>query len=141
MAERRRSQDTVDEVVVPVAEETAVVRKERVVSETVRLHKKVHEYEQSVDVPLQAEDIEVERVPVDRWVDEEVPVRQEGDTVIYPVLKEVLVVEKRLKLVEEVRVTRRRATHHAEEKVTLRREEIIVERDAGHRTPDRDSDG
>jgi stress response protein YsnF len=46
------------------------------------------------------------------------------------VLKEVLVYETRLKLVEEVRVTRRRATRQTQERVRLRREDIVVERDA-----------
>jgi len=51
------------------------------------------------------------------------------------------VVEKRLKLVEEVRVTRRRATHRAQERVALRREEILVEDGAAAlRDPDRHPD-
>jgi len=140
MAERGRTTKLVDEKTIPVVEETAVVRKEQVVTEKVRLHKQVHENEETLDIPVQDEEIEVERVPVDRWVDEPVPVRQDGDTTIYPVLKEVLVFEKRLKLVEEVHVTRRRTTHHARERVNLRREEIVVERDADPRDPDRDPD-
>jgi stress response protein YsnF len=55
------------------------------------------------------------------------------------VLKEVLVYEKRLKLVEEVRVTRRRETHHTQERVRLRREDIVVERDEAPEDRDRDS--
>jgi uncharacterized protein (TIGR02271 family) len=139
MAERRRTDKIVDEKIVPVVEETAIVSKERVVTETVRLHKQVHEDQEVLDIPIQEEDIEVERVSIDHWVDEPVPVRQEGDTTVYPVLKEVLVYEKRLKLVEEVRVTRRRATHHTQERVRLRREDIVVERDAAPGDRDHDS--
>jgi stress response protein YsnF len=40
----------------------------------------------------------------------------------------VVVVEKRLRLTEEVRITRKRSTDRAEERVTLRREEAVVER-------------
>ena len=109
MAEQRRTEQIVGEVIVPVVEETALVSKERV-TETVRLHKQVHENEEILDIPVQDEEIAVERVPVDRWVEEPVSVRQEGDTTVYPVLKEVLVYETRLKLVEEVRVTRSRRT-------------------------------
>jgi uncharacterized protein (TIGR02271 family) len=138
MMHRDRNARLVDEEVVPVVEETAVVYKERVVTDTVRLHKRVHEDEEVLDIPVQTEAIEVERVPVDRWIDAPVPVRSEGDTTVYPVVEEVLVVEKRLRLVEEVRVTRRRTTHHAREQVGLRREEIVVERDAAPRDPDRD---
>jgi uncharacterized protein (TIGR02271 family) len=119
-----------EEAVVPVVEETAVVRKERVVTETVHLHKRVHEDEEILDVPVQTEAIEVERVPVGRWIDAPADVRHEGDTTVYPVVEEVLVVEKRLRLVEEVRVTRRQTTRRVQERVGLRREEVVVERDA-----------
>jgi stress response protein YsnF len=130
MAERRRTEKIVDEKIVPVVEESAIVSTERVVIETVRLHKQVHEEEEVLEIPLQDEEIAVERVSIDRWVDEPVAVRHEGDTTVYPVLKEVLVYETRLKLVEEVRVTRRRATRQTQERVRLRREDIVVERDA-----------
>jgi uncharacterized protein (TIGR02271 family) len=129
MAERGRARQVVEEEVMPAVAETAVIRKEQVATETVRLHKQVHEEEDALDVPVQVESIAVERVPVDRWVEGPVAVRQEGATTIYPVVKEVVVVEKRLKLVEEVRVTRQQATEHIQQRVKLRREEISVERD------------
>ena len=138
MAYRGRTAGLVEEKVVPVVEETAVVYKERVVTDRVRLHKRVHEDQKVLDIPVQTEAIEVERVPVDRWIDEPVPVCREGDTTIYPVVEEVLVVEKRLRLVEEVRVTQRRVTRHVREQVALRRDEIVVEREAALRDADRD---
>ena len=139
MARRNRAEVLVDEEVVPVVEETAVVYKERVVTETVRLHKRVHEDEEVLDIPVQAEAIEVERVPVGRWLDAPAEVRREGGTTVYPVVEEVLVVEKRLRLVEEVRVTRRQETRRVQERVALRREEVTVERDAAApRDADRD---
>src|SRR6478735_9223361 len=90
------------------------------------------------DIPVQTESLEVERVPVGHWIEAPAGIRQEGDTTIYPVVEEVLVVEKRLRLVEEVRVTRRRATRQVREEVSLRREEILVERDAPPGGPERD---
>ena len=117
-----------------------MVRKERVVTETVRLCKRIHEAEEVLDVPVQTEAIEVERVPVGRWIDAPAEVRREGDTTVYPVVEEVLVVEKRLRLVEEVRVTRRQETRRVQERVALRREEVVVERDAAPRDADRDPD-
>ncbi len=140
MAHRKQTERLADEEVVPVVEETAVVRKERVAAETVRLHKRVHEEEEVLDVPVQTEAIEVERVPVGRWIDAPAEVRREGDTTVYPVVEEVLVVEKRLRLVEEVRVTRRQETRRVQERVALRREEVVVERDAAPRDADRDPD-
>jgi stress response protein YsnF len=54
--------------------------------------------------------------------------RQEGDTWILPVLEEILVVEKRLMLREEVRVTPTRRDVHNPQKHLVRREHIEVER-------------
>ena len=130
MAHPKQTGRPADREVVPVVEETAVVHKERVAAETVRLRKRVHEDEEVLDVPVQTEAIEVERVPVGRWIDAPPEVRHEGDTAVYPVVEEVLVVEKRLRLVEEVRVTRRQETRRVQERVGLRREEVVVERDA-----------
>ena len=127
MAHPERTGRLVDEKVVPVVEETAVVYKERVVTERVRLHKQVHEDQQVLDIPVRTETLEVERVPVGRFVEAAPAIRQEGDTTVYPVVEEVLVVEKRLRLVEEVRITQRQATRRVREEVVLRREEIAVE--------------
>ena len=49
-------------------------------------------------------------------------------------------VEKRLRLVEEMRVTRRQTTQRVQERVGLRREEVVVERDAAPGGADRDPD-
>jgi stress response protein YsnF len=80
----------------------------------------------------------VERMPVGRFVEAAPAIRQESDTTVYPVVVEVLVVEKRLRLVEEVRVTRRQATRHAREEIALRREEIAVEHVADSGSAGRD---
>jgi len=77
-------------------------------------------------------------VPVGRWIETPAVVRHEGDTTVYPVVEEVLVTEKRLRLVEQVRVTRRQTTHKVRQQVGLRREEIVVEREAAPRDPNRD---
>lgn len=122
-------QETEDtQMTVPVVEETAAVEKRKKVTGTVRLRTAVHEDEVVVDEPLLAEEVSIERVPVDRWVETAIPVRQEGDTTIVPVFEEVVLVEKRLKLIEEVRITRRQVTRHAPQRMTLRRQEAVVDR-------------
>ncbi len=50
----------------------------------------------------------IERVKVDRLLSEPASQRQEGDTLILPVVEEVLVMEKRMMLREEIRITPRR---------------------------------
>ncbi len=57
--------------------------------------------------------------------------RQEGDTLIVPVIEEMLVTVKRLVLVEEVRITRVQGTHRKPQTFTLRKEHIEIERLAG----------
>ncbi|HZU25874.1 MAG TPA: DUF2382 domain-containing protein [Bryobacteraceae bacterium] len=58
--------------------------------------------------PLFTEKVHVENVPVNRLVDGPVQVRQEGDVTIIPVVEEVITVQKRLLLKEEIRITRSR---------------------------------
>jgi hypothetical protein len=58
--------------------------------------------------PLFSEDVSVERVPVNRIITGPAQTRQEGDTTIIPVVEEVITIQKRLLLREEVRITRKR---------------------------------
>ena len=116
---------------VPVVEEQVVVAKRRRVTGAVRVATRTREEERLVDEPYDVEEVEVQRVPVEgggRWVDAPVPDRQEGDTTVVSVHEEVVVVETRLRVVEEVRLTRRRSTRRHAERVTVRREEALVER-------------
>ena len=117
-----------DRVTIPVVEERAVVRKRKRVTGAVRVRTVVREREEVVDETLAAEAVEVERVPLGRWIDAPVPVRQEGDTTVITLQEEVIVTERRLRATEEVRLTRRRSTRHATERLTLRRQEAVVER-------------
>ena len=114
--------------VVPVIEEELRVGKRVVETGRVRVTKTVSEHEEVLDEPLMREEYDVERVPVDEFVDAPVGPRQEGETLIVPVLEEVLVVEKRLLVREELRITRRRTEGHEPQRVTLRSEEVSVER-------------
>lgn len=116
------------ELRIPVIEEQLQVSKQTVETGRVRLVKTVHETEETVDLPLLREEVAVERVPFEQYVDDVPPTRQEGNTTIYPVVKEVLVVQKRLVLVEEIRVTRQQTQVQDTQTVRLRREEITVER-------------
>jgi stress response protein YsnF len=54
-------------------------------------------------------------------------VRYEGDTMIVSIMEEVLVVEKRWMLKEEIHLRQRRVERHQPQRVTLRREEALVE--------------
>ena len=115
-------------LVLPVLAEELDVQTRRVETGRVRLHKTVYTREVLVDEPLVREEVIIERVPVNRVVEGPIPVRYEGDTMILSLLEEVLVVETRLLLKEEVHLTTRRTERHAPERVTLRHEDVTIER-------------
>jgi uncharacterized protein (TIGR02271 family) len=115
-------------LVLPVMEETLAVDRRPVETGRIRLRKVVHEREDLVDPPLRRDDVEIERVPVNRVVEGPIPIRYEGETMIVSVLEEVLVVETRLVLTEELRITTRQTTTHQPVPVTLRREDVTIER-------------
>lgn len=113
---------------IPLVEEQISVTKREVERGRVRVTKTVQEREEVVDVGLMEEEVEVNRVPVNRLVDQTEAVRHEGDTMIVPVYEEVLVVRKRLMLKEELHITRNRREVNRPQTVTVRREEVEVER-------------
>lgn len=78
------------------------------------------------DEPLFVEDVQVERVPINRIIDGPAQTRQEGDTTIVPVVEEVITVQKRLLLREEVRITRRRTEVRKPRTVRMEREDTRI---------------
>ncbi len=84
--------------------------------------------EQPVDEMLAEEHAHIERVAVGAIVDAMPDIRQEGEVTIIPVVEEVLVVEKRLFLKQEIRVTRVRTSARHQETVVLRQQEAVVQR-------------
>lgn len=117
-----------ERIVMPVVAETLDVQKRKVETGGVRIKKIVHEREEVVDEPLMREEVQVKRVPVNRVVDAPVPVRHVGNTMIISLLEEVLVVEKRLMLKEELHITKGEIETYKPQRVTLRTEEAVVER-------------
>ena len=117
-----------DDRTIALVEEQIVVSKHLKAVEALRIHTTVHTDEQIVTTPVMREQIEVTRVPLDRWVEAPLPERQEGDTRIVTLHAEVVVTETRLKAIEEIRITRRSDTRETTERVAVRREEAVLER-------------
>jgi uncharacterized protein (TIGR02271 family) len=116
--------------IIPVVQEEAVIRKRRVdTGSGMRIAKTVAGREHVVDEILAKEDVAVERVSVGQVVDAANPpgIRYEGDTMIVPVLEEIVHVEKRTILKEELRITLTRGETRAQQRVVLRSEEVSVE--------------
>lgn len=121
-----------DEAVLPLVKETLRVGKRRVETGRVRVSVATETEEVLVQDTLRSERAEVQRVPVGRELadGEQAPsVRHEADgTVVVPVVEEVLVVERRLVLREEIRLRVVASEEVAEQPVTLRRQRAEVER-------------
>jgi stress response protein YsnF len=133
--------DGQDQLKIPVVREEVRVEKRLVdTGRGVRIHKTVAELPCQIDERLLRDEVEVSHVPVDRIVplDAAPATRYEGETLVVPILEEVLVVERRVRIKEELRITRiRREEHHAET-IMLKSEQVSVERfeEAGDSPPD-----
>ena len=96
----------------------------------VRLHKTVSEEALRIDEMLTQQNLEIEHVPRGEWIESgTLPAnRYEGATLVVPVLEEVLVVEKRWRLNEEIRITAKSQQRPVTQHVVLRKENIAIER-------------
>lgn len=118
----------IEDVVIPVLKEELEIHKERHRTGTVRISKTVREVEETVSESLASETVDVQRVPMDQIVDSLPQIRTEGDVTIIPVVKEELVVTKQLRLVEELRVTKRSSVSDYKENVKVLAEEVTIKR-------------
>jgi uncharacterized protein (TIGR02271 family) len=108
--------------------EEASIETRRVETGRVRVRVVTHEEDETVEVPLTREHLEIERVPIGREVEAIPPRRQEGDVTIVPVVEEVIVMRRKLVLKEELHLRLARTTEQHRERVTLRRQEAVIER-------------
>ena len=113
---------------IELAEETISVGKRRIETGRVRVRIRTESEETQAYALLLDQDVEISRIPIGRDVTDIPAVRQEGDVTIYPVLEEVLVVEKRLVLKEEVHVRRVVTQTEVSQPVMLRRQYADIER-------------
>lgn len=114
----------------PVIEERVTVYKTVADNGGVRLRKVVHADQVDIDEELVAHSLSLTRVPIGRDIDGPVEVRYENGLTIIPVVEERLVVRRQLVLVEEIHLGRSSHTRRAPQSITVRREEMIVERQA-----------
>lgn len=127
-----RIDETAGEVVLPLVEENLLVGKRRVETGRVRVSVSTEIQEQVVRETLRSERTELERVAIGRELAPGEPapaMRQEPDgTVVVPVLEEVLVVERRLVLREEIRMRLVAVDEPVEQSMAVQRQRASVER-------------
>jgi uncharacterized protein (TIGR02271 family) len=117
-------------LVIPLVEERVSATKREVETGRVRVHTRVEEREEIVRAELARDRVEVERVAIDQEIAVIPSVRQEGDVTIVPVVEERLVVQKKLFLVEEVRLRRTRTIEEHAQPVRLAAQRAEIEREA-----------
>lgn len=116
--------------VIELLEETARIEKRVVEKGRIRVSTRTEVSEQVLRETLRGDAVHVTRVPIDRVIaeGETAPqIRHEGGLTIIPVLEEVLVVEKRLVLKEEVHIRHSASDENVEVPVTLRRQRAVIE--------------
>lgn len=125
---------------IPIFEEQISVGKTVVVTDQLRVSTVVEEHPVLVEDVVERGDLHIERIAVDRAVEAAPPPRQDGDTLIVSVVEERLVIEKRLFVIEEVRITRISTTEHIAVPETVRTMRATVER-ADTQPPTGESNG
>jgi len=116
------------EEAIRVVEETARIDKREVQTGRVKVHTLVETSEQMVREALSSQNVKVTRVPVDQPVTRVPVIRTENGITIVPVLEEILVVEKRLILREELHIKQEVSHETVEVPVSLRKQRAVVER-------------
>jgi stress response protein YsnF len=114
---------------IPLISEELRVEKRSVPTGKVRVKTVVDTLEQVVQESLKTQRVETTRVEIGKEIDTIPPVRTHGDTTIIPIVEEVLVLEKRLILKEELHVRRVVSNDEVEVPITLRKQRAVVERE------------
>ena len=83
---------------------------------------------ESAEVDLKRDVVDITRVPVERLVEEAPTVRTEGDLTIVPVVEERFVIVKQFFIKEELHIRHRTERETVKETVELRRQHAVVVR-------------
>lgn len=127
--------DDASDVRIPLVEERLVTSKKEVETGRVRVRTLVEENETLVRETLRHATVEVERVPIEREVDAIPPVREEDGVTIIPVVREILVVQKKLILTEEVHLRRHTEIEEHAQPVLLKTQRAVIERERSSGDP------
>jgi len=127
MADKPLADDDKD-VIIPIVHEEVYADAAPVVTGTVRVTKQVHSHDELVNQELRKSHVEVKRVPTHRVVDGPQAVQRVGDTLIIPVVSEVLRIERDWVITEEIHITERLEKEIVEQSVTVNHEQAHIER-------------
>ena len=126
-----------DDVVVPIVHEELHADAIPVETGGVRVTKHIEGHDEILEQELRKGRVEVRRVKTDRVVDGPQPVQRSGNKLVIPIVSEVLHVEKRWVVTEEIHLTQIEERETVRQKVRVNHEEAEVERldQAGNAVP------
>ena len=112
-----------------IVEEELRVEKRQVATGRVTVRTTTEVSDEVARATLEGETVEVTRVPINREIDAAPSIRTEGDVTIIPVVEEVVLIEKRLVLKEEIHLRRTVTREDVAVPVKLRKQRATVEHD------------
>lgn len=116
------------EYIVPVVREQVEADAVPIEKGGVRVTKRVESHDEILEQELRRGRAEIRRIKTDRVVDGPQQPRQEGGTLIIPVVSEVLTVTKQWVVTEEIHVTRVEELERVEQTIPVSQEIAEVER-------------
>jgi uncharacterized protein (TIGR02271 family) len=118
--------DGIAEEVIPIVEERMTVGRRIVKGCTVTVTTRPISEAVRIVEPVMRENIEIERIPVNRVVESAPEVREEGDLTVIPVMEERVTVTVELVLKEEIHLRRTRSNEAHEETVRLNKTQVDI---------------
>lgn len=140
---RDRGTETEEQRSIRLREEMLQAEKQRIQTGEVTLHKEVVIEQKTIEVPVQHEEVVIERHPVSGEQVSETPI-SEGEVIRIPVSEEQVHITKTPVVTGEVSVSKRTVEEEKEFTGTVQREELHVERKGNaqiNEEPDRDRRG
>ena len=113
---------------IPLHVEEASVSRREIKTANIQIALVTGTRQQLIDEELTRVRVEVERVPIGRTIEVAPPISHEGDITIIPVVEEIVVVERRLVLKEELRIRRVSTKERHQETLVLREQEAVITR-------------
>jgi stress response protein YsnF len=117
-----------EKVVVPVVREELTADAVLVQTGGVRVTKHVEHHNEILEQELRTGRVEVKRVKTERVVDGPQPLQRSGNTLIIPVVSEVLTVQKQWVVTEEIHLTQIEERETVRQTVPVAEEQAVVER-------------
>ncbi len=112
---------------IQVSEEQVVVDTRVVERGHLHIQKKVDEFLDERVVRLHHHETYIERVPRNEIVDAPIEPYMDGDVYVVPVLEEEIIIQRRLRLKEELRIHRTITTRDETIQTPFRRERLVIE--------------